>query len=63
MSRYRPVTPGELLDLVRRRWEYHVALDQEWRVPPPLTADEVLRHELVAATLQRWQREWLKAGR
>lgn len=40
-----------------------VARDQEDHVPPPRTADEALRHELVARVLGEWQREWRKAGR
>ena len=40
-----------------------VARDEEDAVPPPRTADEALRHELVARVLGDWQRQWRKAGR
>ena len=40
-----------------------VARDEEDAVPPPRTADEALRHKLVARVLGDWQRQWRKAGR
>ena len=41
----------------------YLALREEFTVPAPRSADEALRHELVARVLGDWQRQWRKAGR
>ena len=41
----------------------YLAVREEWQVPAPRSADEALRHELVARVLGDWQRQWRTAGR